>query len=852
MYLPLKNIAFTKKSILTKLFIGFFAGFLFLSPVMPSFSPGFSVAHAQTTNTGLTDKALGSLDCGVGAGTGAVEDCFVYAMYYLIYYPTSLFLRLTGMIFDVVTAFTLSSTVIGGPDFITVGWTMVRDVVNAVFIFVVLYIAIALILRIGTINAKRTLVMLIVMALLINFSLFFSRLIIDASNVVAYTFYEHMGEVKTDPTSKPSAVGISERTLSVSIMDGLDPQSLFGNHAYQALTGSPRIKDATQSIALIFLFILAAVVTFITAIMLIVASLMFLGRIVALWLLMIIAPAALAAFILPQTKSMGQRWLRMLISQAMVAPIFLFLLYFLLLFIDQQQLGAFFFDGDGIDGFFEILTKMILVGAFYITLLGIIMGATKSASGKTGDMSMKAGGLAFGAASVGGYLGGRVAGRRMGRYADQKDETGARRIDRWRAKNGFGRLGAGVLDKGTKGSWNMQNTRFGSMVSKRTRAGALGAGLGRGGHDARVAAKNAKRDQVEKTIQDPSSLAKYQNWRDNESFLGKQTRAGEVLTNDAQHARAEFGQLTSGESKADFIKTQVGKDIGQQIYNGLSFDEKAEINNAAKGLGPETEQYMKDLHDNFEALSEVSAAAALTPTARRKEEEKRQKEMDKANAKVAYNAYKKAGSGEASVRQEEFEKLRGEKTPAGELSNSQKEFFHEQLSTSGREQLLRETKNGAMASALQKEISDEERKGVDEELYRKQRREEKSAEQSQNRVKSEMQQNKAKDELEKLFTHGTKSGDSGDFNAELNDAVKNLGNGVKGLSESMLESQHVQQKLNSQQWQSLEKAEKLKVGSPLQKKVQANYQANPGAFSQEGQDWAEYSPGGQKVMRGKK
>ena len=64
-------------------------------------------------------------------------------------------------------------------------WETVRDIFNLTFIFGLVYIGFKMILNTGDTNARRMLVHIILAALLVNFSLFFTKFIIDFSNIAA-------------------------------------------------------------------------------------------------------------------------------------------------------------------------------------------------------------------------------------------------------------------------------------------------------------------------------------------------------------------------------------------------------------------------------------------------------------------------------------------------------------------------------------------------------------------------------------------------------------------------------------------------------------------------------------------
>jgi len=69
-------------------------------------------------------------------------------------------------------------------------WKTVRDAANIVFIFGFVWIGIRTILDYGAANTKKFLASLIIAALLINFSLFFARALVDLSNILAVEIYD--------------------------------------------------------------------------------------------------------------------------------------------------------------------------------------------------------------------------------------------------------------------------------------------------------------------------------------------------------------------------------------------------------------------------------------------------------------------------------------------------------------------------------------------------------------------------------------------------------------------------------------------------------------------------------------
>ena len=103
-------------------------------------------------------------------------------------------LWLASSIFDLSIYISIISfkSLIASPG-VDAAWRIMRDLANLSFIFILFYIAISVIfdISVGS-NGKKLIVDVIIIALLVNFSGFLVRVVVDASNVVAYEFYSRM------------------------------------------------------------------------------------------------------------------------------------------------------------------------------------------------------------------------------------------------------------------------------------------------------------------------------------------------------------------------------------------------------------------------------------------------------------------------------------------------------------------------------------------------------------------------------------------------------------------------------------------------------------------------------------
>ena len=227
---------------------------------------------------------------------------------------TSFLAAMTGKLLDASIQFSLT---IGKPDVmgsVKAGWTVFRDFANMFFIFVLLYIAFATMLQIANFDTKRTLAKLIVVGLLLNFSLFFAQIVVDVSNVLAYTLYKNVADNsaqgwKTSSLSQPFMTQFGFTGIYDAGKSGID----FTN------------KKNVQNQWVVML--MGGIFIFIVAFVFLIAAAVFLIRSIKLLFLMVAAPLAFIAYILPGTEQYAKKWWHMLLGESFVAPLFLLFIY---------------------------------------------------------------------------------------------------------------------------------------------------------------------------------------------------------------------------------------------------------------------------------------------------------------------------------------------------------------------------------------------------------------------------------------------------------------------------------------------------------------------------------------------
>lgn len=186
-------------------------------------------------------------------------------------------------------------------------WTIVRDVFNLTFIFGLVYIGLKMILRSGDSQARSTLVSLVLAALLVNFSLFITKFVIDFANIAAAQI---AGAFMRDGTYQISASFMNIMGQTDAFNSGGSLERIAGTSA-----------GFTFIFSMLFLYIVLAFVFLAGGIMLII-------RYVVLIIYMILSPVMFLGWVFPGFAGASQDFWRKFLSRAFFAPAYLLMLYF--------------------------------------------------------------------------------------------------------------------------------------------------------------------------------------------------------------------------------------------------------------------------------------------------------------------------------------------------------------------------------------------------------------------------------------------------------------------------------------------------------------------------------------------
>lgn len=227
-------------------------------------------------------------------------------------------------------------------DSINTSWAMIRDIINLTFVFGLLYIAFMTIFKADTSKLKHAIVQILIGALLINFSLFFAKVVIDISNVAAVEIFQQIS-TQGAQGGQTYNVGISGYFMNkLGVTDFVEPLGIL------TAPGTPTNKVGSFGFGFA---VFVSLIFLVTSFVFIAGAILISIRFVVLVFLLILSPVAFASAFIPKlnTEEWSRMWWDKMISQAIFAPAYLLLILIAMKVADMETLAA----GGSIIGFFS-------------------------------------------------------------------------------------------------------------------------------------------------------------------------------------------------------------------------------------------------------------------------------------------------------------------------------------------------------------------------------------------------------------------------------------------------------------------------------------------------------------------
>lgn len=217
-------------------------------------------------------------------------------------------------------------------------WVVIRNLSSIFIIFGLLYASILTILDMGGPNVKNIIGKVIIAGLLINFSLFFTKILIDASNLVSLQFYRAMTpnsqNVNLTKDNMGTLLSASFRDGGISdiFMAGLKIPTLYHNKQGILQTGNATLMILIHTV-------LGSMLLIIAGLSFLAAAMAFVVRIAILILIMGFSPLLLFGIVFPGVGKYTKEYSDRFFGQLAFMPVYLVLLYAAMKFIG----GAGFF-----------------------------------------------------------------------------------------------------------------------------------------------------------------------------------------------------------------------------------------------------------------------------------------------------------------------------------------------------------------------------------------------------------------------------------------------------------------------------------------------------------------------------
>ena len=362
-------------------------------------------------------------------------------------------------------------------------WKIIRDLMNIAFIFLLVYEGIKMIIGQSSVaTAKKFISGVVLASLLINFSLFFTKVMIDASNVITIGLYN---SIITDTTEDIAGGGNLAKKrndnqkkfysgLSVPYMVKLGISDFTSTKSFEAAAVGGEGN-------LILFNLMGTIVFLVVAFVFFAVSAMFVIRYITLIFLLMLSPIAFMGLApLPFISTYTKQWWDSLNGQLLFAPIYMIMNVIILTLMGTPGFlsstggwGHLLSSSDAAqqNGAIGLIFNFVVVIGFII--LSLVVAKSTSTQGSkfigeaTGKLTTFAGGALMGGAAA---VGRKTIGARYERLANNED------LKNRAAKGDKGaQIQLAGYRKLASSSFDVRRSRIGEAT-----ASATGVSLGKG------------------------------------------------------------------------------------------------------------------------------------------------------------------------------------------------------------------------------------------------------------------------------------------------------------------------------------------------------------------------------------
>ncbi len=539
-------------SLILILLVGVFApsGVAFSAPVPGGGSGGYTTNTNGTVNQNAQSNTTSNLSAIIMGALSGISYFILTAMGWLLW--------LSGMLLNLVLDQTIIKFTanIGTMTGINTAWKVIRDVMNMFFIFILLYNAIMIIIsQKNRGDIQKIVGGIVITALLINFSMFFTKVIIDASNIATIGFYNSIinaGQSTVITTGTDS----SGNPLTSNLRMGIS--GAFANALHiTSFYSSNGIANQPAPSSMVIIYLGGAILFLIVAFVLFAIAAMFVIRYVAFILLLMFSPLGFIGFGLPQLKGAQDDWWKILKGQAIFAPLYMFLTWVILTLMGSDgfipKSGALADINNAADPTAQMGAIALIIN-FAVIIILIIFSLTKSKeyaeqgskylSQATGKLTAFAGGVAMGGSAA-------IMRNTAGRYANNKANDQDLK-DRAAKGDKLAQLQLKTYRAAAAGSFDLRRSSAGEQIAKSTGVN-FGKGIPFNEKSGQGGFKKAKEEKAKKEQEYAKSLKPSDEEYEIAKEKDAEIKAAQAKLKDAgfiaEEKRRKDGELNSEKYK---------------------------------------------------------------------------------------------------------------------------------------------------------------------------------------------------------------------------------------------------------------------------------------------------------------
>ncbi len=517
---------------------------LLASVTFVTFVPQFGQAATDEERAASAAKAKDIVGAGpsIGAVADATGNWLADKLGLIVYYFTiklpSIILLQEIKIFAMVGPYNGFTT---QPQ-VENAWGTVRDLANMFFILILLLMSFGTILQVQGYGYRQMLSKLLLMAILVNFSKSIVAILIDFSQIVTLTFL---------------APVLSNLAGNIVVAMGL--QNIMSLRDNYQDNNKVNPDDGYTSVSYLMAMILGGIMMIITTVIIGVILIMFVMRIVGLWIMVILSPLAFLARAFPKMASYYSQWENELSKNLTAGPALAFFMWLAFSIVGQGNISGDFKDVNDIAkntatdvkqyeeaSYSTVVSKAVeqsnmlnFIIAISLLMAGLKMAASSGVAG----------------ASMAGKASGSLQkwGSRLGRGATIGAAAGVGALA-WRGTSGEG---------GAKGLIGQGRGVLGQGMAVSGQAMGLGV-LQRGGlslqakETSRRQRKQAKFDKRLEGMTDQQRLDYNRSLAEGFGFMGKREGKANLLKDEMQTTR---GAITAEKAREMQKAFQASGDI---------------------------------------------------------------------------------------------------------------------------------------------------------------------------------------------------------------------------------------------------------------------------------------------------